>query len=215
MHPRQIAFWFFYGVAKGLVAPLLRLAFRMQVHGREHVPHVGGLLIVSNHISVFDPPILGSFVPRPVYWMAMVELFQHRILGFLAPCMRCIPVDRQKGDSGAVRAAVRRLRAGDCVVIFPEGGVRSGEDSAFHGNGEFKGGAATIALLARVPVLPVVLSGTRAAYDWRNWFFHRPPIRIEFGEPFLMDKHVTREQASDFLRNRMQQLAGSLSRSSA
>ena len=214
MHPRQIAFWFFYGVAKGLAAPLLRLAFRMQVRGWEHVPRVGGLLIVSNHISVFDPPILGSFIPRPVYWMAMVELFRHRLFGFLAPCMRCIPVDRQKGDSSAVRTAVRHLRAGDCVVIFPEGGVRDGETSALHGNGEFKEGAAIIARLAHVPVLPVVLSGTRAAYDWHNWFFRRPPIRIEFGKPFLMDKHVTREQASDLLLNRMQQLAGSLSKSS-
>ncbi|MSR65152.1 MAG: 1-acyl-sn-glycerol-3-phosphate acyltransferase [Verrucomicrobiae bacterium] len=215
MHPRQIAFWFFYGVAKGLAAPLLRLVFRMQVRGRERVPRAGGLLIVSNHISVFDPPILGSFIPRPVYWMAMVELFRHRIFGFLAPCMHCIPVDRQKGDSSAVRIAVRRLRAGDCVVIFPEGGVRNGETSALHGNGEFKGGAAAIALLARVPVLPVVLTNTLAAYNWRNWFFRRTSIRIEFGEPFLMDKLMTREQASDLLLNRMQQLAASLSKSSA
>jgi len=207
MRPRQIAFWFFYSIAKLLVAPLLRLAFHMQIRGRDLVPRTGGLLIVSNHISYFDPPVLGSFVPRPVYWLAMQELFEHRIFGKLVTCMRCLPVDRAKGDSRAVRDAVRRLRAGECVVIFPEGGIRTDDDSAIHGEGEFKEGAAIIARLAHVPVMPVVLHGTRAAYDWRNWFFRRPPITIEFGEPFLLDKHVSREEASETLRRRMVEMA--------
>lgn len=210
MRLRQTAFWFFYGVAKGLLAPLLRLAFRMQLHGRTDVPRTGGLLVVCNHISVCDPPFVGAFIPRPVYWLAMEELFKHRFFGPLARCLRCIPVNRQKGDSSAVREAVRRLRAGDCVVIFPEGGVREGENSALHGNGEFKEGAAAIARLAHVPVLPVVVAGTRAAYDWRNWFFRRPPITIRFGGTFLLPEHASRQQASDTLHDRMVEVARSI-----
>src|ERR1051325_10472773 len=207
MKLRQTAFWFFYGIAKLLLAPLLWLAFRVRLQDRDRIPRTGGLLVVSNHISLFDPPILGSFLPRPVYWLAMRELFQHWLLGPLAHCLRCLPVDRQKGDARAVRNAVRHLRAGDCVVIFPEGGIRAGDRSALHGNGEFKEGAALIALLAHVPILPVVLQGTRAAYDWRNWFFRRPTITIQFGEPFQLEKHTSREQATESLHSRMVQLA--------
>jgi 1-acyl-sn-glycerol-3-phosphate acyltransferase len=215
MRARQIAFWFFYAVAKGVVAPLLRLAFRIEVRGRERVPREGGVLVVSNHISLCDPPVLGMFFPRPVYWMAMQELFGHWFFGQLVRCLRCIPVNRKKGDSSAVREAVRRLNGGDCVVIFPEGGVRVGEKSALHGSGVFKEGAAAIARLAHAPVLPVVLSGTRALYDWRNWFFRRPPITIQFGEPFHLDKHLPREQATESLRNHMAQMAQAVSSCSA
>jgi 1-acyl-sn-glycerol-3-phosphate acyltransferase len=204
---RQIAFCFFYGIAKLIVAPLLRLAFRVRVRGRDRVPREGGLLVVSNHISVYDPPILGMFLPRTTDWLAMQELFDNRFSGAFVRCLRCIPVDRKRGDSTAVREAVRRLKAGECVVIFPEGGVRVGEESAVRGDGMFKEGAAAIARLSHVPVLPVFLDGTRAAYDWRNWFFRRPPITIHFGEPFHLDKHAPREQATAALRQRMMQLA--------
>jgi 1-acyl-sn-glycerol-3-phosphate acyltransferase len=207
MRVRQIAFWFFYGIAKLVAAPLLRFAFRIRLRGRDRVPRRGGLLVVSNHISQLDPPILGMFLPRPVYWMAMRELFEHWFFGRLVHCWRCLPVDRQSRDSRSVRDAMRHLRAGDCVVIFPEGGVRVGEKSALHGSGEFKEGAAMIARRAQVPVLPVVIHGTRAAYDWRNWFFRRPPITIQFGEPFHLDKEASREQASRSLRDHMAQMA--------
>lgn len=204
---RQIAFWLLYGVAKTLLTPLLRVGFRVRILGRERVPRTGGLLVVSNHISLCDPPILGTFLPRPTHWLAMRELFDHWFFGPLVRCLQCLPVDRKKGDSTAVREAVRRLKAGECVVIFPEGGVRIGAESAVHGDGEFKEGAAIIAKLAHVPVLPVVLNGTRSAYDWRNWFFRRPVISIQFGEPFQLDRHATREQATESLRSHMAEMA--------
>jgi len=204
---RQIAFWVLYATAKLLVAPLLRLAFRVRVAGRERVPLTGGLLVVSNHISFADPPILGMFLPRTCWWLAMRELFEHWLFGSLARSTRCIPVDREKGDVTAVREAVRKLRAGECVVIFPEGGIRVGDQSALHGDGEFKEGASAIARMAHVPVLPVVLNGTRATYDWRNWFFRRPVIRIHFGEPFHLDRHISREEATESLRSHMADLS--------
>lgn len=207
MRLRQIAFWTCFAISRIALAPLFRVAFRVRLRGRGRVPRAGGLLVVSNHISFVDPPFLGTFLPRAAYWMAMVELFRHPIWGPLARILRCIPVDRQAGDSRAVREAVRKLRAGECVIIFPEGGIRAGERSALHGSGVFKEGAAAIARIAQVPILPVVLGGTRAAYDWRNWFFRRPPMTIEFGEPFHLDKHATRKEATETLRARMIQLA--------
>jgi 1-acyl-sn-glycerol-3-phosphate acyltransferase len=96
-------------------------------------------------------------------------------------------------------------------VIFPEGGVRLGEDSAVHGSGMFKEGAAALARIAQAPVLPVLLAGTRAPYDWRNWFFRRPVISIHFGEPFHLDKHAPREQATELLRRHMAEMANATS----
>lgn len=204
----QIAFWFLYGVARPLLSVVLRVAFRIEVRGRSRVPRTGGLLVVSNHISHFDPPFLGFFLPRPVEWMAMIELFGSRWSAAFMRSLRAFPVDRTKGDSTALREAVRRLRAGRCVVMFPEGGIRVDEESAVHGSGMLKEGAAAIARIAHVPILPVLLEGTRAPYEWRNWFFRRPLIKIKFGKPFYLGKHSTRAEASEELLQRMQRLAG-------
>ena len=207
MDGRQIAFRFLHGLGRLLLVPLFRLGFRVELRGRERVPREGGLLVVSNHISLLDPPVLGVFLPRRPDFMAMRELFDHWLFRPLVRGAMCIPVDRERGDSSAVREAVRRLKAGRCVAIFPEGGVRVGESSALHGDGMFKEGAAAIARMAHAPVLPVVIHGTRSAYHWRNWFFRRAPITIEFGEPFHLDRHVSREEASESLRSHMAQMA--------
>lgn len=204
---RQFAFWLLYILGKPLLIALFRLAFRMRVVGRERVPRRGGLILVSNHLSYFDPPLLGTFTPRPVDWMAMEELFRNRPLAALIRILGAFPVNRQKADSTAVREAVRRLRAGRCVAIFPEGGIRLGADSALEGDGTLKEGAVALARLAPAPLLPVYLEGTRAPYRLTNWFFRRPTITIRFGEPFFIGREATRRHSAEVLRERMRQLA--------
>ena len=119
--------------------------------------------------------------------MAIVELFRRPILAWLIRAAGAAPVDRSRVDHMAAREAIRRLRAGRCISIFPEGGIRLNEQSVLGGNPQFKPGVETIALLGGAAVMPVIVRGSRKPYDWRNWF-RRETMSVTFGQPFCLWK---------------------------
>jgi len=164
---------------------IFRIIFSTRVTGRERVPLAGGLLVVANHVSFADPPLIGVTMPRPVDFLAMAELFRFPVLSWLIRSVGTFPVDRARVDHRAVRETVRRLKAGRCVVIFPEGGIRSGEKSVLGGAPVIRDGVAVMAELGSAPVLPVILRGSRLPYDWRNWF-RRRRLDVTFGYPFCV-----------------------------
>ncbi|MGD0016379.1 MAG: lysophospholipid acyltransferase family protein [Verrucomicrobiia bacterium] len=186
--------WFgriFYAVARSIFLFIFRGVFRTQVVGCDRVPRSGGLLVVSNHISWGDPPMLAVAMPRPVEFMTMVEVFRIPVVGMLARQFT-FPVDRSRPDAGAAREAIRRLRAGHCVGLFPEAGIRLTEKSVLGGQPEFKPGAGLIALLGGAAILPVVVRDTRKPYEWRNWIpfrdgrLRRATMSVTFGCPFSL-----------------------------
>jgi len=174
-----------YGFFKLLFTVIFRVIFRTRIVGRERVPKRGGLLLVCNHISFADPPMVGVVTPRFVDFMAMAEMFRHPVLGSLMRTIRCVPVDRSRADHGAAREAIRRLRDGRCVCIFPEAGIRLTEKSVLGGDPIFKPGAGSIALLGGAVILPMILRDTRKPYEWRNWF-RRETMSVTFGCPFCL-----------------------------
>jgi len=182
----------YYGVSKTLSTIIFRVVFRTRIVGRERVPREGGLLIVSNHISFVDPPLVGAVVPRPVEFMTMAEMFRKPWMAKLLRTIGCFPVERSRADGGAAREAIRRLRAGRCVVIFPEAGIRLTEKSVLGGDPVFKPGASSIALLGQAAILPVVVRDTRKPYIPRNWLpihrgrLGRETMSITFGYPFCV-----------------------------
>jgi 1-acyl-sn-glycerol-3-phosphate acyltransferase len=189
----RFGFYFlYYCVGKLLFTILFRGVFHARVVGRDRVPHDGGLLIVCNHISFVDPPLLGAVVPRPVEFMTMAEMFRKPWLAKMLRTIGCFPVERTRADQGAAREAIRRLRAGRCVVIFPEAGIRLTEKSVLGGDPEFKPGAGSIALLGQAAILPVIVRDTRKPYVPRNWLpFHqgklgRAIMSLTFGRPFCL-----------------------------
>jgi 1-acyl-sn-glycerol-3-phosphate acyltransferase len=180
-----------YAVGRLLFLFIFRVVFRTRIVGRDRVPRSGGLLVVCNHISFADPPMLAVALPRPVEFMTMVEVFRLPVLGVLARQFT-FPVDRARPDAKAAREAVRRLRAGHCVGLFPEAGIRLTEKSVLGGQPEFKPGAGLIALLGGAPILPVVVRDTRKPYMWRNWLpfregrLRRATMSVTFGHPFCL-----------------------------
>src|SRR5690606_19200271 len=92
-----------YAIGKGLYRALFRLVFRYSVLGFEHVPETGGVLLVANHASYLDPPLVGCAVRRPVYFMAKAELFKIPVLSWALPRVRAFPVQRGGADRAAVR----------------------------------------------------------------------------------------------------------------
>jgi 1-acyl-sn-glycerol-3-phosphate acyltransferase len=166
----------FYDVARALVAAVVRSLFRFRVVGAENVPRDGGLIVAANHISNFDPPILGVALPRPVSYMAKKELFRMPVLGYLIPRLNAFPVDRQAGGTAALRASLRMLKEGRCVGIFPEGGRN------LTGTNEEKAGAAFLAAASGVPVVPAAIVGTRSLRPFRR-------VSVVFGQPFRVERN--------------------------
>jgi 1-acyl-sn-glycerol-3-phosphate acyltransferase len=175
----------YYGVGKSLFTFIFRVIFRTRLIGRDRVPRQGGLLIVCNHISFADPPMVAVAMPRPVEFMTMAEMFRKPWMAKLFRTIGCFPVDRSRVDHSAAREAIRRLRAGRCIAIFPEAGIRLGEKSVLGGDPVFKPGAGSIALLGGAAILPVIVRDTRKPYNWRNWL-KRETMSVTFGYPFCL-----------------------------
>ncbi len=139
-----------------VVSPLLHSYLRGRIYGAKKVPAEGPLIIVANHASNFDPPLLANCVGRPVSFMAKESLFQVPVL---APAIRAYgayPVKRGSADRSAIREALKQLEDGWAVGIFLQG-VRTSDGQI----PEPKLGAALIAAKAQVPLLPVSLWGTQ------------------------------------------------------
>ena len=111
----------FYAFSRVCVNAVLRTVWRMRVSGRERVPRTGPLIVAANHVSYFDPPVLGCALPRPLHFMAKKELFAVPLLGAMIRLYNAFPVDRGRGDVGAIKRAVEALKAGNAVLLFPEG----------------------------------------------------------------------------------------------
>ena len=168
-------YWFYY-VVRFWLEVVFRLGFGMEVRGRSHIPRRGGFLLASNHLSYLDPPLLGAACSRRLSFMAQAKLFDHALLGAFMRGVHVIPLQRGEGDVAAVREAVRRLRRGEAVAIFPEGWRQ------FSGRlGAAKGGVGLLAEAARVPIIPVLVHGTFDALPPGSRRVTRAKIRVAFG----------------------------------
>jgi 1-acyl-sn-glycerol-3-phosphate acyltransferase len=146
-----------YIAARGFLKPLLSLFFAVRASGAELVPKDGPLIVASNHVSYLDPPILGCWFPRVIHYMAKEELFRVPVLGALIRSVNTFPVNREQADRAAIRHALRVLKGGGVVGIFPEG--RRNLD----GEAQARSGAVLLAATARCPVVPVALVRTHLA----------------------------------------------------
>lgn len=143
--------------------------YRWKVEGREHVPSDGSAVICSNHISLWDPPLVGSSLSRFVHFMAKEELFHIPILSFVLPKILAFPVKRGQGDMKAIKISIQILRDQELLGIFPEGTRKKvGEPEEAHQ------GAAMIALKAKAPIVPVAIIGPYRLFR---------PLKVVFGEP--------------------------------
>ena len=174
----------FYAFARGLCKVVLIVGWRFRSLGAEHVPRDGAVIVAANHVSYFDPVVLGCGMGRPLTFLAKKELFDIPVLGPVIAWLGAYPTDRNAGGVAAVRAAIRVLREGRCVGIFPEGTRNLTGDAAQ------KGGAALLASLTGATVVPAAIVGTRDAKRFR-------PIRVAYGEPIHVEARRERGPARD------------------
>lgn len=159
-----------------VVAPTLGLYFRGRVYGSEQVPQHGPLVIVANHASDFDPPLVSCSVRRPVSYMAKEELFRVPALSSAIRLYGAYPVKRGSADRSAIRAAITQLNQGWAVGIF-----LSGTRIADGRIPEAKLGAALIAAKTGAPLLPLSLWGTDQIFANGSLIPRPVPITIRIG----------------------------------
>lgn len=136
----------------------MRIVFRVRWIGCDSVPTTGPLLIIANHQSYLDPPLISTGITRRnIDFIARAGLFRNRLFGWLIGTLNSIPITEQGGDTAAMKEALRRLADGKAVLLFPEGSRT--HDGAMT---PFKRGVAVLVKRAMCPVLPAAIEG---AYD--------------------------------------------------
>jgi len=186
-----------YRAGKLLVRLVFGFVARIQVLGRENANRAGGFLLASNHISHFDPFFIGLTVRRKIDWMTMAEFFLPPAVGFFLRSIDAFPAERDRADLKTIRTAIDRLKSGRIVGLFPEGGIRDGARSLLEG-APLRPGAAALAQIADVPVVPCVILGTDRLYSKKQWLpFRRTPVWIAFGEPIPSFPELQKSQARE------------------
>jgi 1-acyl-sn-glycerol-3-phosphate acyltransferase len=167
-------YWTVYNLAK-LVA---RLFFQFRVIHQERLIQTGPVILAMNHESYFDPPFAGSACNRDIYYLARKSLLDVPLLGWLLPRLNVIPVEQEGGDRSALKALIRLLRAGHCVLVFPEG------SRTLDGNLQPPlPGVGFVIAKTLVPVIPMRIFGAHEALPRGRKKLRFVPITIVVGEP--------------------------------
>ncbi len=181
-----------YRLLKFLARVILLVFRRWEILGKENLPGSGGLIIVSNHVSYWDPVVAICAFDRKVHFMAKSELFDIPLVGYAVRVSGAFPVRRDKSDRKAIRTALALLKQGQVVGVFPEG-TRS------HSGDLLKPhlGAAMLAIKAGVPMLPVALSGTRGLFGKITVYVGEPIHRSGGEKATKADLEQASDQAMD------------------
>ncbi|RNC28043.1 MAG: 1-acyl-sn-glycerol-3-phosphate acyltransferase [Candidatus Dichloromethanomonas elyunquensis] len=167
----------FYWFARGVCSLILKIK-GYKIEGLENIPSEGPVIIASNHISMWDPVIVGCALPRQVIFMAKQELFDAPLIGKIFPLLQVIPVKRGKGDISAIRSSINVLKEGRVLGLFPEGHRSKSGDIQ-----EAMTGIALIMEKSKAPILPVKVFGSKGLLRQI-----KGNMGIIIGKPFCADQ---------------------------
>lgn len=176
----------FYRFVLAIARFLLLFFFRIETVGIENVPKIGGVIYAANHKSCYDPIVIAASSKRQLTFMGKKELFKFKPFGYILKSLGAFPVNRGKGDIGAVKTGLTILKQEKVMMIFPEG-KRVDEDEKVPA----KPGVAMFAIHAMVPVVPIKIEG-------KYRFMHK--IRIIFGKPISFDEFYGKKLTSEELQ---------------
>lgn len=194
----KFAYWLVYSLARGF----FKLFYRLKIYGDQHI-RPGSSLLIANHTSFYDPPILSISCNEEVHFLARESLFQVPLLGRLIRTLNTHPVARESADMNALRQMVRLLSQGKKLIIFPEG-TRSKTGTLHH----FKPGFSFLAKKTRATIYPAYIAG---AYD--VWPAKRKlpklfgRVSCVYGSPVYWDEFedLPKEKAEECLIQRCMQ----------
>jgi len=192
-----------YWVVKMILTPILRVLFRPWVEGGQHVPAQGAAIFASNHLSFSDSIFLPLVVPRRITFLAKSDYFTGRGLkgrltkGFMSVVGQ-VPIDRTGGaaSEAALGTALRILRRGDLLAMYPEG-TRSPDGRLYRG----KTGVARMALEAGVPVIPVAMINTDVVQPTGKKIPNLGRVGVRIGAPLDFSRYAGMEGDRFVLRS--------------
>lgn len=188
-------------LAESVLIPKLWAWYRWRLEGLSHVPPEGPALVAANHVSHFDPLAHAYFLERAgrrPRFLAKSELYRNPFLRVVLRGTRQIPVRRGSGDPTPVQQAIKALRAGEVVVVYPEGTVTKNQDFLPM---QAKTGIARLTLAAGVPVIPLAVWGSQHVWN-RGRANPRPGIHIwvKAGAPLDFTEHEDEPDDPEVLR---------------
>ncbi len=184
-----------YFLAYYIMNLYFKLIRRWEVKGRSNLPEDGSLIVMANHISGFDPPIVGCVLNRQVFFMAKEELFKNSFWGWFFRKIGVFPVRRGKPDLSAIKRALRILKSGNVLGLFPEGTRHE------PGNmGKVKLGAVMLALKSESSILPIGIKNVK----------NNKRLKVSIGKPFTLDKYYNkklsreeREKVGEYIKEKI------------
>lgn len=184
--PDKVSGTWFFKPGATITGWLVSVVGGATIEGDEHVPASGAYVLVANHCSLADPPIIGWAVGRRhgrvIHFMAKEEMRRWPVIGWLAQRSAVFFVRRGEGDRASQRIALETLAAGDPIAVFPEG-TRSRDGRMRDG----KAGATLLAMRSGVPILPVGISGSQRLFPGQTRVPHRSHLTLRIGAPFRLE----------------------------
>ena len=165
----------FYWFGSRFVKAFSRTLLKFRIEGLDHVPRTGPLIAACNHISFWDPPLVGSNFPRVLHFVAKAELFENKLFGAMLRGYNSIPIQRGTRARTGLLGAEEVLNEGGAVLIFPEG-TRNKSGTLMPP----RAGIGRLAVVTRSPVLPVRISGSNRI---RRSMRRQELVRIVIGTP--------------------------------
>jgi len=183
MYQRSLAKRIWYRVLQRILQLTGVAAYRVRYSGVENIPAEGALLVLANHQSYLDPPLIGIGSPRRMNYMARATLFDFAPLAWLISSVDAIPIDQEGIALSGIKESLRRLKWGELLLVFPEGSrTPDGQIKPF------LPGFTTLAVRSRSSILPVAIEG---AYDaWPCWrkFPRLGTIHVHYGKPISAEE---------------------------
>ena len=171
-----------YKFAANLFKLYFKVYYKWEIRGLSNIPDKGKLIVMANHVTYLDPPIIGCIMlNRQVHFMAKEELFKYPVLGFLLKIIGQFPVKRGKPDRSALKKSFQILKNGEILGIFPEG-TTQGKGNKLR---KAKSGAVLIPIKTKSPILPVGIK------------FIGKKLKISIGKPFTLNKFYNQELSKD------------------
>jgi 1-acyl-sn-glycerol-3-phosphate acyltransferase len=158
----------------------------MRAYGRKNVPRKGPVILAPNHVSYFDPAIIGTALWRKVNYAAKRELFERPFFGWWLRSVQSFPISREIMDRQALRTALRFLKDGKIVLMFPEGTRGDGRELLAP-----RPGVGMLAYMSKAPVVPVYIKGTDKVYPKHARVFRFKPIKVYYGKPLYLESYYS------------------------
>lgn len=191
-----------YNLGKILSLVLLKLFFGFSVSGKGSVPASGGFILATNHASNIDPLVIGAASPQPLHFMAKAELFRNPFFAAILTAVHAFPVRRGTADIRAVREAIRRVRSGGGLLIFPEGG-RSSDGNIGRGHE----GIGFLAEKLNVPVVPAYIEGTARVLPKGSSRLAPGRVTVRFGKKIFLERRMPYQAVADKIMDEIRRLS--------